>query len=87
MKVVAAHRIKEAQAKYPGAELQLLGWYQILSQSEFNSEQELRETFGDMRGFNYHYKFPIPDTTLLVHTLINFEAQVAYIEEVKPGNH
>ena len=87
LKVVAAQRIKEAQQRYPAAHMHLDGWYQILSQSEFNSEQSLRAAFGDIRGFNFHYKFPIPETTLLVHTLINFESQVAYIDTIKPGNH
>lgn len=87
MKVVATNRIKAAILNYPGTEELLKGWYQILRRGNFHSEQDLRDTFGDMRGFNYQYKFPIPDTPLLVHTLINFESQVAYIEAIKPGNH
>ncbi|WP_444997093.1 hypothetical protein [Aliikangiella sp. IMCC44359] len=87
MKVVAVNRMKDAQVRYPAAHNHLNGWLQIIGNSDFFSEQELRETFGDMRGFNYQYKFPIPETTLLVHTLINFESQIAYIEEIKPGNH
>lgn len=87
MKVVAINRIKEAQQRYPAAQNHLQGWYQILSQGDFKSERDLRTTFGDIRGFNYQFKFPVPETTLLIHTLINFESQVAYIEEIKPGNH
>ncbi|TQV87874.1 hypothetical protein [Aliikangiella coralliicola] len=87
MKVVAINRLKEAQIKYPAAHRHLYGWYQILRHGDFFSEKALRATFGDMRGFNYQYKFPIPETTLLVHTLINFESQVAFIEDIKPGNH
>ncbi len=87
LNVVAVDKIKEAQVRYPAAFKNLQGWYQILSQSNFHSEEELRATFGDMRGFNFKYKFPIPESTLLVYTLINFESQVAYIEEIKPGNH
>jgi mRNA-degrading endonuclease HigB of HigAB toxin-antitoxin module len=87
LKVVAINRIKEAQARYPAASEKLAGWYQILSQGDFYSEKALLSTFGDMRGFNYQYRFPIPETTLLVHTLLNFESQVAYIDEIKPGNH
>lgn len=87
MNVVAIDKIKEAQVRYPAARENLEGWYQILSFSNFYSEEDLKATFGDMRGFNYKYKFPIPESTLLVHTLINFESQVAYIEEIKPGNH
>ncbi|MCW8878231.1 MAG: type II toxin-antitoxin system HigB family toxin [Kangiellaceae bacterium] len=87
MKVVATNRISEAGIRYPAAHNHLIGWYQILSQGDFYSEQDLRATFGDMRGFNLHFKFPIPDTTLLVHTLINFESQVAFIEDIRPGAH
>ena len=87
MKVVAINRIKDAQIRYPAAHNHLQGWFQIVSRGEFRSERELRAAFGDMRGFNYSYKFPIPETTLLVHTLIHFESQVTLIEEIKPGNH
>ncbi len=86
MKVVAINKIKDAQLRYPAAQHHLYGWYQILKNSDFFNERDLRSTFGDMRGFNFQYKFPIPETTLLVHTLINFESQVAFIEEIKPGN-
>ncbi len=86
MRVVATNKIREAQIRYPAANDSLCGWYQIVSQSDFFSESDLRATFGDMRGFRYQYKFPVPETTLLVHTLVNFESQVAFIEAVKPGN-
>lgn len=87
MKVVAIDRIKKAQQRYPAAQNHLLGWYQIVRQGNFKNEQELRTTFGDVRGFNHEFKFPVPETTLLIHTLINFESQVALIEEIKPGSH
>ncbi|WP_168204064.1 type II toxin-antitoxin system HigB family toxin [Aliikangiella coralliicola] len=87
MKVVATNKIKDAQLRYPAAHKQLEGWYQILHEGNFYSDRALRATFGDMRGFSYQYKFPVPGTTLLVHTLINFESQVAFIETIKPGNH
>jgi len=87
VKVVAIDRIKEAQQRYPAAQNHLLGWYQIVSQGDFKNEQELRTTFGDVRGFNHEFKFPVPETTLLIHTLINFESQVALVEEIKPGSH
>lgn len=87
MKVVATKKIKDAQSRYPAADKHLCAWFLIMSRGDFYSEQDLRATFGDMRGFNHQYKFPIPETTLLVHTLINFESQVAFIDEIKPGNH
>lgn len=86
MKVVAIDRVKDAQIKYPSAHEHLLGWLQIMSHTDFYSEAELRAAFGDMRGFNFQFKFPIPESNLLVHTLINFEAQVVLVEEIKPGN-
>ncbi|WP_196139427.1 type II toxin-antitoxin system HigB family toxin [Aliikangiella sp. G2MR2-5] len=87
MKVVAINKLTEAQSKYPAAQDYLKGWYQIVSRGDFSSEEDLRATFGDMRGFNVAFRFPIPKTTLLVHTLIDFKAQVALIEDIKPGNH
>lgn len=87
MKVVAINCLREAQKKYPGARDLLQGWYQLLSRGEFRNEGALKSTFGDMRGFNYEYKFPVPETTLLIYTLINFETQVAFIDAIKPGNH
>ena len=73
--------------RYPGASDELIGWYQIVNQTDFYSEQSVASAFGEMRGFDYQYKFPIPGTTLLVHTLINFESQVLLIKQIKPGNH
>ena len=87
MRVVSTKKLIEAEERYPAAIEHLQGWYQIMKQGEFYSEQSLRDAFGDMRGFNYEFRFPIPNTTLLVHTLINFESQVSLINEVKPGNH
>ena len=87
LRIIATQKLREAQQRYPAAHMHLDGWYQIISQSDFGSEHALRATFGDIRGFNFQYKFPIPETTLLVHTLINFESQVAYIDTIKPGNH
>ncbi len=87
MRVVATQKLKEAKLRYPAAHWHLDGWYQIIKQGDFFSESDLRATFGDMRGFNFQFKFPIPETTLLVYTLINFESQVAYIDTIKPGHH
>jgi mRNA-degrading endonuclease HigB of HigAB toxin-antitoxin module len=86
LQVVAINRLADARLQYPASDDSLQGWYQILSQGEFKSEAELKSTFGDMRGFNHQFKFPIPESRLLVHTLINFETQIAYIEKIKPGN-
>ncbi len=86
LQVVAINRLIQARVQYPTSDDNLQGWYQILSQGDFRTEDELKSTFGDMRGFNHQFKFPIPDSRLLVHTLINFESQIAYIEKIKPGN-
>lgn len=87
MQIVAINKLLQARLQYPTADDNLQGWYQILSQGDFDSENALKSTFGDMRGFNHRFKFPIPDSRLLVHTLINFESQIAYIEKIIPGNH
>lgn len=87
MKIVATNRIVEAQAKYPAAHEHLQGWYQIVSQTEFENPEHLRQVFGDIRGFKSSFKFPIPESNLLAHTSINFEARVVLIEDVLPGNH
>ena len=87
MRVVAVNRLRQAQEKYPAAKKHLEGLCHILSQGDFYSEISLRDTFGDVRSFNHSYRFPIPETMLLVHAKINFEAQVALVELVLPGNH
>ena len=86
MKVVAINRIIEAQTLYPDAYKCIYGWYQIMSQGEFKSEQSLKSTFGNLTGVNHRFEFPIPETDLLVHTLINFESQVAYIDKISPSS-
>lgn len=87
LKVVATYRIVDAQARYPSAHEYLQGWYQVVSQTDFSSPEDLRMVFGDMRGFNTSYKFPIPESNLLTHTSINFNANVILVEKVVPGNH
>jgi len=87
LKVVAVNRIIEAQERYPKAYQHLQGWYQIMRESKFRSPEELRKTFGDIRGFNSSFKFPIPETTLLARTFINFEAQVVLVDDVVAGKH
>ena len=87
MKVVAASRLIEAQIRYPSAHEHIQGWYQIISNTDFHSPEDLRKVFGDMRGFNSSFKFPIPESKLLANTLINFAAQVVLIDDVVPGNH
>lgn len=87
MKVVAVNKLIEAQARYPSADSLLRGWYQIVRYTNFDSPEELRSVFGDMRGFNTSFKFPIPESNLLAYTSINFNAKVLLIEQVIPGNH
>lgn len=84
MKVVAIGKIKDAQQRYPAAHNHLSGWYQVVSQSDFHSDEALKATFGNIRGFNHEYKFPVSETTLQISVLVNFESQVALIEGIKP---
>jgi len=87
LKVLSVNKLHEAEIKYPSAIKHLRGWYQIVKETDFASADAMREVFGDMRGFNSSFKFPIPVSSLLAHTTINFDAQVLIIEEIKPGNH
>jgi mRNA-degrading endonuclease HigB of HigAB toxin-antitoxin module len=86
LKVVAVNRILEAQERYPNAHQHLQGWYHIMRKSEFQSPEELRKAFGYIRGFKNSFKFPIPETTLLAITFINFDAQVVLVDDVVDGN-
>ena len=86
MNVIATDKLKKAQQLYPSATETLLGWYQIIKQSKFLSEKELKASFGDLYSFNRQFEFQVPGTTLLIYTLINFETQVAYIQKIKPGH-
>ncbi|MGX5175030.1 hypothetical protein ACUR5C_13495 [Aliikangiella sp. IMCC44653] len=85
MQVVAMNKVRDAQEKYPSADGHLNGWLQILSNGEFFNESSLKETFGNIQNYKNEYRFPLPETTLMVHTLINFEAQVALIKSIQPG--
>ena len=87
MNIVATQKLEEALSRYPQANNELIGWYQILNQGSFYSEHSMRSTFGGMHGFDYQYRFPIPGSTLQVHALVNFESQVLYIDQIKPGTH
>jgi len=87
MNVLSVNKLYDAQTKYPSALKYLQGWYQIVKQTDFASADALRESFGDMRGFSSSFKFPIPVSSLLAHTTINFDAKVLIIEDIKPGNH
>ncbi len=85
MNVIATNKLKKAQQLYPSATETLLGWYQIIKQSKFLSENDLKASFGDLYSFNHQFEFQVPGTTLLIYTLINFETQVAYIQKIQPG--
>jgi mRNA-degrading endonuclease HigB of HigAB toxin-antitoxin module len=87
LNILSVNKLHDAQSKYPSAIKQLQGWYQVVKQTDFVSADALRETFGDMRGFRSSFKFPIPVSSLLAYTTINFDAKVLIIEEIKPGNH
>jgi len=87
LNILSINKLHDAQSKYPSAIKQLQGWYQVVKQTDFASADALRETFGDMRGFRSSFKFPIPVSSLLAYTTINFDAKVLIIEEIKPGNH
>jgi mRNA-degrading endonuclease HigB of HigAB toxin-antitoxin module len=86
LKIVAINKFAQARLQYPASEENLCGWLQIMSKAKFESESSLRSAFGDIRGFEHRFKFPIPDSSLLIHTLINFESQVAMIEMIKSGH-
>jgi mRNA-degrading endonuclease HigB of HigAB toxin-antitoxin module len=85
MIVIAKDKLKKAQLLYPAATETLLGWYQVIKQSNFLSESDLRASFGELYSFERQFEFKVPGTTLLIYTLINFETQVAYIEKIQPG--
>jgi len=85
MIVVPRNKISQAQELFPAANDNLIGWYQIIKQSAFACEEELSETFGSLNPFKNQYEFKIPGSTLLVHTIVNFETQVAYIDRIQPG--
>lgn len=87
MNVLAVNKVLEASTVYPSAYLSILGWYQIIINTDFSSPESLRNVFGDMRGFNSSFQFPIPVSSLLIHTQINFDAGVVLIDSIKPGHH
>ncbi len=86
MIVIAIDKLTKAQQLYPTATETLLGWYQIIKQSKFLSERDLRASFGDIYSFGRQFEFQVPGTTLLISTLINFETQVAYIKKIQPSH-
>ncbi len=85
MIVVPKNKIANAQELYPAANEKLLGWYQVIKEGKFRSDTELKETFGQLNQFENKFAFKIPGTTLLVHTVLNFETQVAYIKKIQPS--
>ncbi len=85
MKVIATDKLIKAQQLYPSATETLLGWYQIIKQSKFPSENDLKISFGELYSFGRQFEFRVPGTTLLIYTLINFETQVAYIQKIQPS--
>jgi mRNA-degrading endonuclease HigB of HigAB toxin-antitoxin module len=87
LNIVATHKLSEALSKYPSANNALIGWFQTVNQGDFYSEHSMRSTFGQMHGRDYQYRFPIPGSTLLIHALVNFQSQVLFIDQIKPGNH
>ncbi len=85
MIVVAKNRLVKALEVYPTANQPLLGWYKIMSESEFNTENDLRDTFKTLNQFKDQFDFSVPGTNLQIRTLINFDTQVTYIEKIRPS--
>ena len=72
----------QAQKNYSKECEFLLGWYQIISQSNFRSLDDLSKTFGLVRVHHSNYILPIPNSRLIVKVLINFPANVLLINEI-----
>ena len=85
MIVVAKNRLVKAIELHPSANQVLLGWYKIISDSNFSSEHDLRSTFSNLNSSNDQYDFSVPGTNLQIRTMINFDTQVTYIEAIQPS--
>ena len=83
--IVAKNKLTKAIDIHPIAREFLLGWYKIVSESKFFTEQDLKSTFSDIRCDNDQFDFSIPGTRLQICTSINFDTQVTYIEMIRPG--
>jgi len=83
--VVAKNKLVKAIEIHPTANQSLLGWYKIISESEFLSERDLKTTFVGLNSFNDQFYFSVPGTNLQIRTLINFDTQVTYIETIRPS--
>ena len=85
MIVVAKNKLVEALEMHPTARESLLGWYKVISESKFSSEQDLRSTFVDLHNLDDQFDFYVPGSTLQIRTLINFDTQVTTIETIRPS--
>ncbi|MBV1911435.1 MAG: type II toxin-antitoxin system HigB family toxin [Kangiellaceae bacterium] len=85
MIVVSRNKLVNALEMHPTANQSLLGWYKVISESKFSSEQDLRTTFSGINSREDRFDFSIPGTDLQIRTLINFDTQVTYIETIRPS--
>ena len=74
----------QAQKDYSKENELLLGWYKVVSQSNFDSLDDLNKTFGMINISHSNYFLPIPNSKLIAKVFINFPAKVLLINEIVP---
>jgi len=82
LKVLAVNKIIQAQKDYSKYDEFLLGWYQVVSKTNFNSIDDLKQTFGQTVFCQSNYIMPIPHSKLVAKVFINFSAHVLLINEI-----
>lgn len=82
LKVLAIDKVIQAQKNYTNECDYLLGWYQVISQTNFNCLDDLNKTFGKVIYNQSIYFLPIPKSNLMAKVFINFSANVALINEI-----
>ncbi len=82
MHIITHKRIREFVAKYPDSQSSLETWYQIVSQTNYQSFSELRQHFGNADYVGGLVIFNISGNKYRLITAIHFNRKKVYIRAI-----
>jgi HTH-type transcriptional regulator / antitoxin HigA len=82
MQVINRFRLHDFYQEHDGAENQLRAWYQFVCACEWESQDQLKETFINLPDSGDQTVFDIRGSTYFVCTTIDYPSRIIYVRDV-----
>lgn len=82
MRVITKKRINDFISKYPESQSSLLKWYRIVSNTDFNSFNELPQCFSNDDSLEKYTVFDISAHKYRLIAVIHYSRKIIYIRHV-----